>query len=184
MAAWGSPSSCAASVKLERRAAASKAFSQISGGSVSGFAISTFWSKAKIALFDFWQNWSQDSIRLILQDPYMPIEKARIIDDGKAVDLTWTSGEKARFHALWLRDNALDGATRSASNGQRLITVLDIPAATRLSEAQVSTKGDLTLTFMPEGKSMTFPAGWLVSHIYDRKSAPNAGWVAPEIKTW
>jgi gamma-butyrobetaine hydroxylase len=114
----------------------------------------------------------------------MPIEKARIIDDGKAVDLTWTSGEKARFHALWLRDNALDGATRSASNGQRLITVLDIPAASRLSEAQVSTNGDLTLTFMPERKSVTFPAGWLVSHIYDRKSAPNAGWVAPEIKTW
>jgi [2-(trimethylamino)ethyl]phosphonate dioxygenase len=114
----------------------------------------------------------------------MPIEKARIIDDGKAVDLTWTSGEKARFHALWLRDNALDGATRSASNGQRLITVLDIPAATRLSGAQVSTSGDLTLTFTPEGKPMTFPDGWLADHIYDRKRTPRDGWVAPEIETW
>ena len=114
----------------------------------------------------------------------MPLAQARIIDGGAAVELTWTTHEKARFHALWLRDNALDGATRSASNGQRLITILDIPSGTRLSAADVSNAGDLAVTFAPEGKSVSFPATWLSIHAYDRRANRQPGWVASEIETW
>src|SRR5690349_13288299 len=91
----------------------------------------------------------------------MPLAQARIIDDGAAVELTFASKVKARFHALWLRDNALDANTRNPGNGQRLITILDIPPATTVSQAQLSTAGDLTVTFAPEGKSVSFPAAWL-----------------------
>ena len=114
----------------------------------------------------------------------MPLAHARLIDDGAAVELTWTTYEKARFHALWLRDNAQDGATRSSANGQRLITILDIPVAIRLSAAEVSSAGDLTVTFMPEGKSVSFPAAWLSTHVYDRKTKRQPGWVAREVETW
>ncbi|MGE3871892.1 MAG: gamma-butyrobetaine dioxygenase [Parvibaculaceae bacterium] len=114
----------------------------------------------------------------------MPLTHARIIDDGAAVELTWAAKEKARFHALWLRDNALDAATRSASNGQRLITILDIPAATRISVVQVSGTGDLTVTFVPEGKSVSYPAAWLAGHVYDRRADHRPGWIAPETETW
>jgi gamma-butyrobetaine hydroxylase len=114
----------------------------------------------------------------------MPLTHARLIDDGAAVELTWTTDEKARFHAIWLRDNAQDGATRSSANGQRLITILDIPVATRLSEADVSSAGDLTVTFTPEGKSVTFPASWLSTHVYDRRANRQPGWVDPQIETW
>ena len=100
----------------------------------------------------------------------MSLAHARIIDDGAAVELTWTTKEKARFHALWLRDNAQDSATRSASNGQRLITILDIPAGTSLSAAEISGAGDLTVTFAPEGKSVSYQAAWLSDHVYDRKA--------------
>ena len=34
-----------------------------------------------------------------------------------------------RFHAVWMRDNAPDPDTKSVSNGQRLITLHDIPEA-------------------------------------------------------
>jgi [2-(trimethylamino)ethyl]phosphonate dioxygenase len=114
----------------------------------------------------------------------MPLAHARIIDDGAAVELTWTTKEKVRFHALWLRDNAQDSATRSASNGQRLITILDIPAGTSLSAAEISGAGDLTVTFAPEGKSVTYPAAWLSDHVYDRKAEHQPGWVCPDIETW
>src|SRR6476661_419789 len=114
----------------------------------------------------------------------MPLASARLLDDGAAVELTWTTHKKARFHALWLRDNARDGATRSSANGQRLITILDIPAATRLSAAEVSSAGDLTVTFAPEGKSVSFPAAWLGAHVYDRTAERQSGWVASEIETW
>ena len=37
---------------------------------------------------------------------------------------------RLRFHAIWLRDNAWDPATRSANNGQRLIALSKIPKDT------------------------------------------------------
>lgn len=114
----------------------------------------------------------------------MPLKQATLIDGGKAVALGWTSGDQARFHALWLRDNAQDGATRSASNGQRLITLLDIPAETTLAGADLSGAGDLTLTFAPEGKTVTFAAAWLAEHIYDRPTMASLGWVDAGIETW
>jgi gamma-butyrobetaine dioxygenase len=114
----------------------------------------------------------------------MPLAQARIIDAGAAVELTWTSQEKARFHALWLRDNALDASTRNPGNGQRLITILDIPAATKVSAAEATNAGDLIVTFEPEGRSVTFPAAWLSDHVYDRKPNHKAGWVDHEIETW
>jgi gamma-butyrobetaine dioxygenase len=114
----------------------------------------------------------------------MPLAQARIIDDGAAVELTWTSKDKARFHALWLRDNAPDAATRNPGNGQRLITILDIPEATKVTAAQLSSTGDLTLTFAPEGKAISYAASWLAEHIYDRAAEQKAGWVDPQIETW
>jgi gamma-butyrobetaine dioxygenase len=114
----------------------------------------------------------------------MPLAHARIIDDGAAVELTWPSAEKARFHAMWLRDNALDAATRNPGNGQRLITILDIPAATKVTAAQISSPGDLTLTFAPDGKSISYAAAWLAEHIYDRQIDRSSGWIDPEIETW
>ena len=58
----------------------------------------------------------------------MTFSTAAISSDNKSITLTWADGTRARFHAIWLRDNALDAKTRSPENGQRLITILDIPA--------------------------------------------------------
>jgi len=54
----------------------------------------------------------------------MALSKVERLEEGAAVSLTWSDGVRARFHAIWLRDNALDAETRSSGNGQRLITVL------------------------------------------------------------
>ena len=83
---------------------------------------------------------------------------ALIGDEGRTIELGWKDGTRTRFHAMWLRDNALDDKTRSAGNGQRLITILDIPADTKIDAASI--KGDaLELTFVPEGKTVSFPVG-------------------------
>ncbi len=106
-----------------------------------------------------------------------------LLDGGAAARLTWDDGRMARFHAVWLRDNALDPETRSAANGQRLITLQDIPAEIRMSAAAI-TAGDLEIAFKPEGKTVRFPAAWLRDHIYDRASPSAAGWQAAGIETW
>ena len=47
-------------------------------------------------------------------------------DNGQCLNCVLNSGKALRFHAIWLRDNAPDAETRSAGNGQRLITVQSI----------------------------------------------------------
>src|SRR3546814_1769193 len=71
-----------------------------------------------------------------------------VIEGGRALALHG-GGSSLRFHAIWLRDNALDAATRSPENGQRLLTLQDMPADTRILAAAVE-DGALAVTFGPE----------------------------------
>ncbi len=112
----------------------------------------------------------------------MKITKVELLDAGQALALTWSDGTRARFHAFWLRDNALDAATRSPGNGQRLITVLDVPAATRICALDTS-DGDLTLRF-DSGPDHHWPSGWLYRHRYDALERQAAGWTQPGIRRW
>jgi gamma-butyrobetaine dioxygenase len=112
----------------------------------------------------------------------MRIDDARVIDEGRVVELS-IEGQPSRFHAIWLRDNALDAATRSPSNGQRLITLLDIPADTRVTRASVK-NGELTLFFAPDEREVSFPSEWLVERSYDRERSQTRGWTGPEITRW
>ncbi len=115
-------------------------------------------------------------------DQIMDIAQPRLLDGGMALEIK-IGGQKRRFHALWLRDNAPDAATRSASNGQRLITILDIPAATRIAEAQIS-GGELAVRFEPEGKSVSYGANWLAAHTYDGMPKRPKGWTGAGIERW
>lgn len=103
--------------------------------------------------------------------------------EGQVIELEWRDGSRARFHAMWLRDNALDDKTRSAGNGQRLITILDIPADTRIGAAMVKA-GALEVGFVPEGKTVTFPGAWLRDHAYDRAEARQPGWTGETVQRW
>ncbi len=114
----------------------------------------------------------------------MTLTQAAIREAGASLDLTWANGRSARFDAIWLRDNALDPQTRAPGNGQRLITILDVPADTRLAQASVTAAGDLDVTFAPEGKTVGFPATWLARRIYDRPAATGAGWTDEGIERW
>ncbi len=92
-------------------------------------------------------------------------------------------GSPYRFHAVWLRDNAQDAATRSALNGQRLITLLDIPHDTRIAEARW-VGGRLSLRFEPEAKVVDYNADWLLAHAYDKAPPPPPGWTGPAVIRW
>ncbi|MDQ7020204.1 MAG: TauD/TfdA family dioxygenase [Robiginitomaculum sp.] len=93
------------------------------------------------------------------------------------------NGTTARFHAIWLRDNAWDESTRDAGNGQRLITLQDIPADTHIAGAEISGQ-TLSLTFLPEDKVIDFDIDWLMQNAYDTPHQNPAGWTAPMVETW
>src|SRR5688572_16086052 len=100
----------------------------------------------------------------------MPLSSIEILADGTALRLDWADGTSARFHAVWLRDNALDAETRSPGNGQRLISILDIPPDTTVERARLTAGGDLGVAFAVEGKEVIFPAAWLKARRYDRRN--------------
>lgn len=105
-----------------------------------------------------------------------------ILDGGRAVELH-IRGRGHRFHALWLRDNARDDRTRSPGNGQRLITVLDIPADTRITSAETR-NGMLALCFQPEGRVIEYDMAWLAAHAYDGVVPRPSGWTSSDIERW
>lgn len=109
-------------------------------------------------------------------------DKVEILENGTALRLI-SEGGTARFHALWLRDNAPDDETRSATNGQRLITLQDIPAGTRIDAATIA--GDaLTIRFDPEDKEVSFPLSWLHAHSYDLGGPPAGGCIPEGVSLW
>jgi gamma-butyrobetaine hydroxylase len=116
------------------------------------------------------------------RDQTMNVSQPRLIDEGRAVEIS-LDGQRHRFHALWLRDNARDSATRSPGNGQRLITILDIPAATRITNAH-ALNGTISVRFEPEGKIIDYDAAWLAAHAYDGGTKPAPGWTGPEVERW
>jgi gamma-butyrobetaine dioxygenase len=113
----------------------------------------------------------------------MPQTAPAISDDGTYLTLDTGDGRATRFHAIWLRDNALDPATRDSGNGQHLITLGDIPAGTTISSA-TRDSGDVVVTFAPENKTVRFPAGWLRENTYDRPDNSVAGWLPETTENW
>ena len=104
---------------------------------------------------------------------------------GSVLSVIWQDGTHSRFHAVWLRDNAQDAETRAPGNGQRLITLGDIPAETCISS--VAMDGDiLNVVFTPENKPVEYDIKWLMAHAYDRSDKPHspAGWIADDEETW
>jgi len=112
-------------------------------------------------------------------------KSAKIIDEGKSIVLERNNGSTLRYHSTWLRDNALDPKTRDSKNGQRLITLSDIPINTHIESVKLDDSGrNIFLTFLPEAKKISFSADWLEKHAYDSKKNNTKGWISSELKIW
>ncbi len=107
-----------------------------------------------------------------------------ISDNGNILSISKNSENPKRFHAVWLRDNAPDSKTRDPGNGQRLITLWDIPKNIHISQVSIS-DDRLKLTFHPDNKSIEYDIQWLLDHAYDTTSKNRVeGWTASHIEIW
>jgi DUF971 family protein len=114
----------------------------------------------------------------------MTENKVEVSDDGDQLRLVLADGESLRFHAFWLRDNALEEDTRSSTNGQRLITMADIPNDTRIRHAEVTEDANLVIEFTPENKRAMYPLLWLKVHAYDHPAKTEEGWLSQNLTLW
>ncbi len=113
-----------------------------------------------------------------MTDPDVTLEQ-----DGAVLRLSRPGAPDQRFHAIWLRDNALDPDTRDPGNGQRLITLAGIPPDTRLTAARIDS-GALLCSFAPEGKTVRFPLGWLRDNAYDTARPDPAARLPQGVQSW
>ena len=112
-------------------------------------------------------------------------KSVKVIDSGKAVLVTRKDGSSLRYHSTWLRDNANDPKTRDKNNGQRLISISDIPVNTYIKSASLDKKGkNITLNFLPKKKQIRFSASWLEKNVYDKRQNNSKVWIHPDLKTW
>ena len=112
-------------------------------------------------------------------------KSVKVINSGKAILLSSKYGVSIRYHSTWLRDNASDDKTRDKKNGQRLITVSDIPVKTYIKSASLDKTGkEITINFLPKKKQVKFSTKWLKDNAYDNKQAGSKVWINPDLKTW
>ena len=112
-------------------------------------------------------------------------KSVKVINSGKAILLSPKYSAPLRYHSTWLRDNALDVKTRDKKNGQRLISVSDIPVKTYVKSACLDKKGkEITIIFLPKKKQVKFSTNWLKANAYDKKQVGSKVWVNPGLKIW
>ena len=113
------------------------------------------------------------------------LKSIKVINSGKAILLFLQDGSSLRYHSTWLRDNANDPKTRDKNNGQRLISISDIPVNTYIKSASLDKKGkNITLNFLPKKKQIKFSVSWLKAHTYDKKQNNSKVWIHTDLKTW
>ncbi|MEM1300445.1 MAG: gamma-butyrobetaine dioxygenase [Pseudomonadota bacterium] len=94
------------------------------------------------------------------------LQDVTVLDGGFAIAVDWDSGTRHRYHAVWLRDNAQGPETRDPGNGQRLITLADVPADISVTRAEVAGEG-VQVTFSDGTAAQHFSGDWLQGHAYD-----------------
>jgi len=102
---------------------------------------------------------------------------------GKFLSLMGADSVRQRYHAIWLRDNAQDEATRSTQNGQRLIALQDIPDDLYIESATLD-DNSLRIRFQPESVSIDYSLNWLSEHAYDMETDKLPGWVDDSTELW
>lgn len=98
----------------------------------------------------------------------------RISMQPHCLTVHWPDGQVSEFNSLWLRDNRRED--RDAHSGQRLIDIMDLPAAPRIQSASIDSD-HVRIAWDDEPVSASFPLSWLAAH------APHAARAAVELDT-
>ncbi len=85
--------------------------------------------------------------------------------DESWVSLRWADSVEARFHYLWLRDNAADELSIDAHSHERLFDILDITSTIKPGRLEIDRQGALVVDW---GDRVTrYHPGWLRRYAYD-----------------
>ncbi len=84
----------------------------------------------------------------------------RVSATPEALTIEWRAGGASEFPSLWLRDNVRED--RDPASGQRLLDIVDLPAAPRIRAVR-SENGRVHIEWQGETRSTAFELGWLAA---------------------
>ena len=93
------------------------------------------------------------------------VKNLSIIDDELVID--WQDGMQSRLYSHWLRDHCQMPASRNADNGQRLLSVINIPEDTFIEQVQLDEVSNVCVRFQPENHLSVFTQHWLRENCYN-----------------
>jgi len=86
---------------------------------------------------------------------------------GDELVIEWYDGKESRLYSYWLRDHCQMPTSVDADNGQRLLSVIDIPEQAYIEKAYKDEKGNVCVVFQPENHLSVFSQHWLRQNCYD-----------------
>ncbi len=66
---------------------------------------------------------------------------------GDELVIEWYDGKESRLYSYWLRDHCQMPTSVDADNGQRLLSVIDIPEQAYIEKAYKDEKGNVCVCF-------------------------------------
>jgi alpha-ketoglutarate-dependent taurine dioxygenase len=85
---------------------------------------------------------------------------ARVSSTPEALTVEWRAGGASEFASLWLRENVRED--QDATSGQRLVDIVDLPAAPRIRAVRAD-DGRVHIEWEGEQRGATFGLGWLAA---------------------
>jgi alpha-ketoglutarate-dependent taurine dioxygenase len=92
----------------------------------------------------------------------------RLWTEPDRLGVEWADGDSAEFASVWLRDNRRED--RDPHSGQRLVDIVDVPAAPRIRWAEIHS-GAVSVQWEAEPEAASFDIGWLRAHAATRSPA-------------
>ncbi len=88
------------------------------------------------------------------------------------VEVGWADDTTARFHHIWLADNAADSQAIDPHSREKLIDICDLRSDIKPIDVSVSPEGALAVRWSRDRVSLYHP-GWLRAHRYDPPQTAN-----------
>ena len=93
------------------------------------------------------------------------IKALSIVGDELLID--WHDGMQSRLYSHWLRDHCQMPTSRNSANGQRLLSVIEIPHDTFIEKVEQDKDGNVRALFQPENHLSVFTEQWLRDNCYN-----------------
>lgn len=85
----------------------------------------------------------------------------------RALQLSWSDGQRSTFHYFWLRDNCPQ--LRHKTTNHRVVESSSIPTDVRPEQVEINGVGELRIIWQHDGHESRFDPSWLRSYDYSNQ---------------